>query len=262
MKITAKWLAGITFIVIFGGIGITTLFGWWQTESTKVPEKYVAEEYAEEYNPADIRGSYSFGDVSRIFEIPLEDMKVAFALPFDDISDLGLNQLEELFEEAADNGMEIGTSSVQLFTAYYKGLPFEALDEYLPAPALDVLLANSTLSNEQMTYLETHLVNIELLGNLENAEVEIDEEENISEGSEATSDANAEEEHNETEDYIIKGNTTFREVMDWGVPQETIETIIGGSIPNALFTIKDYCLENGLSFGEIKESIQAEVPAQ
>jgi hypothetical protein len=262
MKITAKWLAGITFIVIFGGIGITTLLGWWQTESTKVPEKYVEVEYAEEYNPADIRGSYSFGDVSRIFEIPLEDLKVAFALPFDDISGLGLNQLEGLFEEAANNGMEIGTSSVQLFTAYYKGLPFDAMDEYLPAPALDILLANTTLSDEQMAYLETHLVDIEVLGNPENTEDQINEEESTSEGSEPTSNASAEEEHSETEDYTVKGNTTFREVMDWGVPQETIETIIGGSMPNALFTIKDFCLENGLSFGEIKESIQAEVPAQ
>ena len=254
MKITSKWLAGITLLVLFGGIGITTLLGWWQTESSKVPEKYVVEAYADEYNPADIRGSYTFGDVSRIFDIPLDDLKTAFALPFEDISALGLNQLEELFAEAANEGMEIGTSSVQLFTAYYKGLPFETTDEYLPASAVDVHQKNATLSDEQMTYLETHLVDMEILTSLENTALQTSEE--------TTSETVAEEEHSETEDFTIKGNTTFREVMDWGVSQDTIETIIGGPIPNALFTVKDYCLENDLSFGEIKESLQAEVPAQ
>ena len=254
MKITSKWLAGITFLVLFGGIGITTLLGWWQTESTKVPEKYVIEEYNEEYNPADIRGSYTFGDVSRIFGIPLEDLKIAFALPFEDISALGLNQLEELFADAANNGMEIGTSSVQLFTAYYKGLPFDTDEEYLPVSAMDILQANATLNDEQMAYLETHLVDLDMLENLETTDVQMSEE--------TTTEIITEEEHSETEDFTIKGNTTFREVMDWGVPQETIEAIIGADMPNALFTVKDYCLENGLSFGEIKESLQAEIPVQ
>jgi hypothetical protein len=256
MKINSKWLAGITFLVIFGGISITTLLGWWQTESTKVPEKYVSGDYTEEYNPADIRGSYTFGEVSRIFEIPLADLKTAFALPYDDISPIGLNQLEEIFAAASDNGMEIGTSSVQLFTAYYLGLPYDALDEYLPEPALSVLLKNGNLQDEQLAYLRTHLVAMDTL--LESMDNPLPS----NESTELEGIPLETEEHSETDDTTIKGNTTFRELLDWGIPQTTIEEILGNTMPNALLTVKDYCLENGLSFGEIKESLQQEIPAQ
>ena len=35
-------------------------------------------EFAGQYNPADIRGSYTFDDISNAFEIPIEDLGKAF----------------------------------------------------------------------------------------------------------------------------------------------------------------------------------------
>ena len=62
-----------------------------------------------------------------------------------------------------------------------------------------------------------------------------------------------------TEDRTLKGKTSFQEVLDWGVPQETIESILGSPMPNPLTKVKDHCLELGLSFEEIKPVIQGEI---
>jgi hypothetical protein len=69
------------------------------------------------------------------------------------------------------------------------------------------------------------------------------------------------EEHTETEstDRILKGKTTFQEVLDWGVSQETIESILGGPMPNPLTKVKDHCFELGLNFEEVKPAIQTEI---
>ncbi|MBI9048179.1 MAG: hypothetical protein JEZ00_02070 [Anaerolineaceae bacterium] len=262
MRIPSKWLAGITIFFIFGGIMASTWLGWWQTKSTKVPARFSSENYIEQYNPADIRGSYTFGEVSSLFNIPLSDLKIAFALSYDDISIIQLNQLEEIFTEAADNGKEIGTSSVQLFTAYYNNLPFDAMDEYLPQSAVSILLEKAQLSVERITYLESHTVNLDDFGINEEipAPIPANEQEKQDEGA-SVEPILTEQEHSETEDYIIKGNTTFREVLDWGVSEETIKSILGNPMPNPLFTVKDYCMQEGLSFGSIKASLQLEVPA-
>jgi len=58
---------------------------------------------------------------------------------------------------------------------------------------------------------------------------------------------------------MLKGKTTFQEVLDWGVPQETIESILGGPMPNPLTKVKDHCFEAGLSFEEIKLDLQIEI---
>ena len=60
-------------------------------------------------------------------------------------------------------------------------------------------------------------------------------------------------------DKTITGKTTFSELLDWGVPQEAIEKIIGGDIPAPALVIKDYVTEKGEAFSTIKTSLQAEV---
>ena len=57
----------------------------------------------------------------------------------------------------------------------------------------------------------------------------------------------------------MKGKTTFGELIQWGVPQETIETLIGASLPEPAMTLKDYASANGLNFETLKPALQAEV---
>ena len=51
---------------------------------------------------------------------------------------------------------------------------------------------------------------------------------------------------------LIRGRTTFQELLDMGVSQEAIEEVIGGTIPDPTMRVKIYCDENGLDFESIK----------
>ena len=58
---------------------------------------------------------------------------------------------------------------------------------------------------------------------------------------------------------MIKGKITFGDLVSWGVPRETIESILGTSMPDPAMKVKDYALANGLDFETIKLALQAEV---
>ena len=55
---------------------------------------------------------------------------------------------------------------------------------------------------------------------------------------------------------VVAGQTTFADLLNWGIPVKQIEAIIGGIFPNRLILVQDYCTENGLPFGEIKIDLQ------
>ncbi len=57
----------------------------------------------------------------------------------------------------------------------------------------------------------------------------------------------------------ITGKTTFQELLDWGVPMESIQTILGSSIADNGLIIKDYATSNGLAFSDVKAKLQLEV---
>jgi len=60
-------------------------------------------------------------------------------------------------------------------------------------------------------------------------------------------------------DTTVTGKTTFQELLDWGVPKDVIQKIIGSDLPAPSTVIKDYVTGNGLEFPTIKSQIQAEV---
>ena len=237
MTLTSKPLATIVFVILFGGILFSSAMGWWQTESTKEAATFSEGEFAGLPNPADIRGSYTFGDVENNFGVPAGTLAQAFGVTTDDPATFGVKNLETIY---ADQEYEIGTASVRFFVALYTGLPYEIVDDtYLPKRAVEMLKSHVTLTADQITYLDAHAI--------------------ILEGISAS--VSQTEEHIETEstDRTLKGKTTFQEVLDWGVSQETIETMLGGPMPNPLIKVKDYCLEQGLNFEEIRPAIQTEI---
>jgi hypothetical protein len=252
MNLTSKPLAAIIFVILFGGIMLTTATGWWQTESTKQPATFTEGEFAGEANPADIRGSYTFGDIEKSFNIPSSILAQAFVIETSDPAAFAIKSLEEIY---AASEFEIGTASVRLFVAFYNGLPMDlSTDMYLPENAA-ILLREQTLTPEQSTYLEAHTVPNPAAESSapEAAPVPVTESapETVSTPSAATSA--------ESTDRLIKGKTTFREVLDWGVTQEVIEQVIGAPMPNPLTKVKDFCTEKGLDFEVIKPALQAEV---
>ncbi len=243
MKLNSKILAVLIVVILFGGIAFTTLMGWWVTETSKVPAKYAEGEAAGEYNPADIRGSYTFGDISTVFDIPIEDLAVAFNLPADqDPAAVALKTLEETYGELP---VEIGTSSVRLFTAWYLGLPYEPEDtEYLPLAASDILRQKGNLTPEQLAFLDTN--SVDLLA----VKPAVDE-------TDTQTDITVEE--HSTEERLVSGKTTFQNLLDWGVPQSAIEDILGGSMPATATSIRDHASAQGLEFSTLKGALQAEV---
>jgi hypothetical protein len=155
MNLTSKPLAAIILIILLGGISLSTAMGWWQTESTKVAATYTEGEFAGQANPADIRGSYTFGDVEKNFGIPAAVLAQAFNIQTENPATFAAKELETIYTESE---FEVGTASVRLFVAFYNGLPIDiSTDMYLPQNAAD-LLKNRNLTAEQSAYLESHTV--------------------------------------------------------------------------------------------------------
>lgn len=159
MKIKSATLGILVVGIVFGGILAASAMDLWITESTKIPDKIVEAGVEGAYDPADIKGSYTFGDVSELFEIPLEDMAFAFDLPEDvEPSTFKNKDLEVIY---ADQELEVGTGSVRMFVALYKGLPYESTEEtYFLSNAVQILKEKAALTQEQIAYLDSHTVTI------------------------------------------------------------------------------------------------------
>ena len=245
MNLTSKPLAVIVMVLMFGGIFLSSAMGWWATESTKEPVTFTDGEFAGEANPADIRGSYTFDDIANSFDVTPEVLAQAFGITEGDPAVFAVKELEVIY---ADSGFEIGTASVRLFVAYYAGLPFDTTDQeiYMPQSATDILLAKGNLSPEQIAYLEAYTVT---LGE------SVPAVEPVIESTPAPAEASS----TTSEEYMVKGKTVFGDLIAWGVPQETIEGLIGMSMPDPAMSVKDFASANGLDFETLKPALQAEV---
>ncbi len=236
-KILGVLVLGVLFVGIFGA----GLLGLWQTKSDRTPARIRSGEGAGAYNPADIRGSYAFGEISELFNIPLEVLAQAFRLPADaDPATFKNKDLEVLYADIGED-VEIGTDSVRLFVAYYTGLPYKSGEgAYLPEPAVNILKTHADLTLEQIAYLDAHTV-------------ELGE---VVEAPSSQGDTGGSEEHGE-EAGMVRGKTIFADLLDWGLSEDQIEAIIGNEIPSNLMLVRDYCTQNGLSFGQVKAELQA-----
>ncbi len=239
MNLTSKTLAAILLLVIFGGITFATVMGWWVTESTKVPVTFKEGEFAGQANPADIRGSYTFGDIAASFGVTPEIMAQAFGIQQSDPAVFAVKDLEGIYE---DSGYEIGTASIRLFVAYYLGVPFDTTGQeiYLPRSASEILLSKGNLTPERMAYLEKYTVDLSAV-----------ESKNSTTPISTTTTTG--------EEYLVKGKTTFGELISWGVPQAVIEKLIGAPLPDSAMALKDYASASGLNFETLKPALQTEV---
>lgn len=235
MKINMRLTAIVLFAVILGGIGLTMLTGDWATESDKIPAKFTTGENAGEYNPEDIRGSYTFQDVASVFQIDLNVLFDAFGIP----AGTDGTAVKTKDVEADYDGREIGNGSVQVFVALYKNLPITPGETYLPKRAAEIVLqANPNLTQEQKDYLALYQI-----------DTASETAEPAAQTSEPTKKPAGEEEP------AIRGTSTFQQALDAGLAKEQIEAVIGGPMPAANTAIRDYCSQNGLSFSEIKTKL-------
>lgn len=154
MKIKPQITIIISICIVLTGIGFSYIFGLWTTQSNKVPKKLEHDENLNQYDPSDIRGSYTFSEISSLFNIPIEDLTAAFMVEEDAAAEFKCKDLELIF---TDTPNEIGTGSVRMFAAFYLGLPYELTeDTYLTDSAVQILKQKSNITPEQLSYLETH----------------------------------------------------------------------------------------------------------
>ncbi|MHB1314651.1 MAG: hypothetical protein ACYCX2_04105 [Christensenellales bacterium] len=156
MRLKPQTALIISAAILVIGIVLTSVLGLWTTESTKIPKKIAEGDSLGQYDPADIRGSYTFADISKSFSVPVEDLAAAFQVEQSQANGFQCKGLESKFADAPN---EIGTGSVRLFVALYANLPYEPTeDTYLPDTAAEVLKAKSNLSPENFAYIESHTV--------------------------------------------------------------------------------------------------------
>ena len=257
MTLTSKPLAALVVALLFGGIFFSSAMGWWQTESTKEAAKITSGEFAGRANPADIRGSYTFGDVEKNFGISPAALAEAFGIKDSNPAAFAVKGLEGMY---ANSGQKVGTASVRLFVALYKGMPYDlSTDIYLPESAVEMLRARN-LTSEQTAYLAKHTV-----PNLGAAPVTSvpgapQATPQATQAPSAQSTPKAEAPGASSTDRVVKGVTTFADVLSWGVSQATIEKVLGMPMPAAPgMKVKDYCTETGLNFETIRPALQAEM---
>jgi len=256
MKLSSKSLAVIVLVFIFGGIIFTSAMGWWTTVTLKVPVKFTEGEAAGEYNPADIRGSYTFGDIQKSFGIPVGDLANAFQIPAN--TDPALFQVKSLEGLYAEMEEAIDTSSMRLFVALYKGLPVDlSAGSYLLPEAVEILREQGKLTANQEVYLTEHTAGASTVIPAEQATIEVDQ---LSAPIPLSTKGSAEVPTVHVQPVgTVTGKTTFQQLLDMGVPKEKIEGIIGEAIPSPDTIIKDFITQKGLTFSSIKSALQAEV---
>jgi len=260
MEMRSKTLGIVIAIVMFGGIMGASVLGFWNPTLSKNSVNIQANQSTGVFDPAEIRGSHRFGDISTLFDIPLEILSRAFALPADaDPATFQNKDLETIYPEF-EGEQEIGNGSVKWFVALYTDLPFELEhdeeDTYLLRPAVDILMSHANLTTEQIAYINAYAIEIEIDSEPIGYSIQTDEPQS---SNQAESDEGGNADDRKQDEMIVAGQTTFANLLDWGLSVEQIETIIGGEIPNRLMLVRDYCIESGLSFGVIKIDLQAEI---
>lgn len=255
MKLTSRPLAGLLIVMMFGGIFFSNILGWWETESTKEAAVFTEGEFAGQANPADIRGSYTFGDVENNFGVPSEVLAQAFGVETSDPAAFAVKSLEEMYLASPQ---EVGTASVRLFTAFYLGLPYDLVNDiYLPESAAAILRTRD-LSTEQLAYLDTHGVPNLSAEMVQPAEPALSTQPPV---STAAPEAALTPEHTPAvADGTIKGKTTFAELLEWGLDAAAIEQALGMPMPAARgTTVRDFCQQSGLAFETVKTAMQVEL---
>ncbi len=253
MNLKSIPLAFIILVILFGGIGVSSVLNYWQTESDKTPEKFTTGDVSGEYNPADIRGSYTFGDIHNLFNIPLDDLHIAFKLPPEvDTETFSLKSLEDV---NADLPVEMGTSAVRMFVAFYRGLPYDlenSEESYLFPEAEKILQLNGNMLPEQIEYLRNHTYKTDepvptVDGNPTDQSIN------------QTATVEPQESTSNSGERTITGKTTFKNLIDWGLSPDMISMTLKADMPDQNIVIKDYALEKGIEFLQLKTELQAAI---
>lgn len=159
MKIGRTTAFAAVMLMMLGGVIIASSLGLFDTESSKNVATIKAGEFAGEADPNDIRGSFSFADISRQFGVEISALAEAFGIDGTD-DEIAAFQIKGLEEKYAGLPQEIGTSSVRLFVGFMTSLPVE-LGAYIPVKAAEIIISSvDGLTEERESYLKGHTIDL------------------------------------------------------------------------------------------------------
>ncbi len=243
MKRTRLILAISAVVLIFGGILISDALGFWKTTGSKEPSKIESGNFEGEYDPWDIRGSYTFGNVEDAFHIDSALLAKAFGVKDENPYDFQIKNLEAMYEDAGFP-VEIGTGSVRYFTALYNGLPLDG-SEGLTKQAVNILYEN--LKIDELLYQQLMATAVDLSGTYEKPDSEKE-----------TGTETDEEDHGSA--TSVTGSTTVGQALDMGIPEEVLAEYTGTTKDRSVL-VKDLVSAMGLSFGEVRTTLNKYIPA-
>jgi hypothetical protein len=262
MRLRSYHVAVLVLVLIFGTIAGTSLAGVWVTESTKTPRLIAEGEFAGISDPADIRGSYTFADIENAFGIPASLLAAAFGMDGQP-GEISAKDLEEIWGEI--EGMEVGTDSLRLFVALYLGVPYLPEETTaLPRAAYQILQRQSGASPDPDLPAVAETTR-EALAAYSDRVVALEPEATAPTGTGAGAAGSQaagiepeepEEHETSTEEGVIRGATTFADLLSWGLTREQIEGVIGTEMPNRATKVRDFAAETGASFGSYRETFQ------
>lgn len=238
MNIKSKFIAPVILIFFIAGIAGSMMLNFWNTESDKTPAKIQSGEFEGMNDPGDIRGSYSFLDISNNFNIPVEILGKAFGVTgktTEELEAFKCKEFETIYSDLIKEG-EIGTDSVKLFVALYNKLPHTPEETtLLPLTALPIL--EEKLGKQEIEKIKDIFV--------DTSNIKVSETIKVSTES-----------HETAENRTIKGQTTFKNLLDWGLTKEEIENSLGMPMGKTGESVRDFCSEKGIEFSPIKEALQ------
>lgn len=157
MKIKSSAVLVIVLVIGVGTISVSKAMGIWETQSEKIPDKYVSEgKTTGDYKASDIKGSYTFGDVSNLYGIPLAQLATSFHVDKKEAENFKCSELGTVFEEST---YEIGVESVRAYVAFYLGQSYDlSADVYFTKEGAEGIKAYGKPTEPQLVYLENHIV--------------------------------------------------------------------------------------------------------
>lgn len=233
----------VSVLLLFGlTIGVSMMTGWWHTESRKVPARIAEGDFAGEFDPGDIRGSYTFSDIEEAFGIPVEHLAEAYAFAVTGDPSSVQPKLFEEFPQPEEG--EIGTDSLRLFVSLYKGIPYEPEeDTKLPNSALAVLKREGIIDEARRSELKDRY----------GVEMEsVSDDETGAQTDEVPASPVLE----------IKGKTTFGELYDAGLTAGEVNGILGMEPGGASESVRDFLAAAGLEFSVYRALLQEALEKQ
>ena len=67
----------------------------------------------------------------------------------------------------------------------------------------------------------------------------------------------AEASDHDASDRVVRGTTTFQDLADWGLDDDAVRRLVGGSLGAPRLTVREWCAGKGIGFGTVKGTLQA-----